>query len=123
MSDLDRIFAELTSVSDRLTEAVDATERITLMERRDDLRREARELAPISKAELELELERLIGSWETLQHQRIDVVKQAGDLAAGNFGFTSDAVRLNQQIDKAAGRKDLEKRIADLRSRIAAFDD
>jgi hypothetical protein len=122
MSDLDRILVDLASVRDRLAETVDAVERITLMERRDELHREARELAPLSKTELELELERLVGSWETLQRQRIDVVKQAGDLAAGNFGFTSDAVRLNQQIDEAAGRKELEQRIADLRSRIAEFD-
>ncbi len=121
MSDLDRILTELASVSDRLTETVDAVEKITLMERRDELHREARKLTPLSKAELELELESLVGSWEALQRQRIDVVKQAGS-AAGNFGFTSDAVRLNQQIDEAAGRKELEQRIADLRSRIAEFD-
>ena len=123
MSDLDGILVDLATVRDRLAETVDPVERITLMERRDELHREARALAPLSKAELELELERLVGSWEALQRQRIDVVKQAGDLAAGNFGFTSDAVRLNQQIDEAAGRKELERRIADLRSRIAAFND
>ncbi len=123
MSDLDRILVDLASVRDRLAETVDPVERITLMERRDELHREARKLTPLSKAELELELERLVGSWETLQRQRIDVVKQAGDLAAGNFGFTSDAVRLNQQIDEAAGRTELEQRIADLRARIAEFDD
>ncbi len=122
MSDLDRILAELASLRDRLQETVDAAERIALMGRRDDLHREARESAPVSKGEIQVQLERLVVAWETLQRQRIDVVKQAGDLAAGNFGFTSDAVRLNQKIDEAGGRKELERRIALLRVRIAEFD-
>ncbi len=122
MSDLDRILAELASLRDRLQETVDAAERIGLMGRRDELHREARELAPISKGELQVQLKRLVVAWETLQRQRIDVVKQAGDLAAGNFGFTSDAVRLNQKIDEAGGRQELERRIALLRVRIAEFD-
>ena len=122
MSDLDRILAELASLKDRLQETVDAAERIGLMGRRDELHREARELAPISKGELQVQLKRLVVAWETLQRQRIDVVKQAGDLAAGNFGFTSDAVRLNQKIDEAGGRQELERRIALLRVRIAEFD-
>lgn len=120
MSDFDRILAELASITDRLTETIDAVERITLMDRRDELRRGARELVPVSRRELELELERLVGEWDALQRQRIDVVKQASDLAA--VGFTSDAVRLNQQIDEAAGRNELEQKIADLRSRITEFD-
>ncbi len=122
MSDLDRILAELASLRDRLQESVDAAERIGLMGRRDELHREARELAPVSKGELQVQLKRLVVAWETLQRQRIDVVKQAGDLAAGNFGFTSDAVRLNQKIDEAGGRQELERRIALLRVRIAEFD-
>ncbi|MEE9299195.1 MAG: hypothetical protein V3V29_09185 [Acidimicrobiia bacterium] len=122
MSDLDRILAELASLRDRLQESVDAAERIGLMGRCDELHREARELAPVSKGELQVQLKRLVVAWETLQRQRIDVVKQAGDLAAGNFGFTSDAVRLNQKIDEAGGRQELERRIALLRVRIAEFD-
>lgn len=119
--DLDQILAELASIREQLLEAVDAAERVDLLERRRELRRAARESSPTPTGELEEQLARLVQAWDRLQKMRIDVVKQAGDLAAGNFGFTSDAVRLNQQIDKAAGRDALEDQIRELRARIAAL--
>lgn len=121
MLDFDQILAELASIRERLLEAVDAAERVDLLERRRELRRAARESSPTPTGELEEQLARLVQAWDRLQKMRIDVVKQAGDLAAGNFGFTSDAVRLNQQIDRAAGRDDLEDQIRELRARIAAL--
>jgi hypothetical protein len=122
MSAVDRILEELASIRDRLEQAVDASERVDLLERREELHREAREAAPTSRAELKEQLDRLVKAWDRLQRQRIDVVKQAGDLAAGNFGFTADAVRLNQQIDVASGRDELEGRIRELKARLAAMD-
>ena len=122
MSNLDRILEELASIRDRLQGAVDSAERLELQGRREELQREAREVAPTSPTELEEQLTRLIQAWDRLQTQRIDVVKQAGDLAAGNFGFTSDAVRLNQQIDLAAGRDELEQRIRELKAKLGRFD-
>jgi len=121
MSTIDRILEELASIRDRLELAVDASERVDLLERREELHREAREAAPTSRAELKEQLDRLVKAWDRLQKQRIDVVKQAGDLAAGNFGFTADAVRLNQQIDFASGRDELEGRIRELRAKLAAM--
>jgi len=121
MSTIDRILEELASIRDRLEQAVDASERVDLLERREELHREAREAAPTSRAELKEQLDRLVKAWDRLQRQRIDVVKQAGDLAAGNFGFTADAVRLNQQIDFASGRDELEGRIRELRAKLAAM--
>jgi len=121
MSDLDRILKELSSIRDRLQEAINDAERVDLVDRRDELRIEARRAAPVSPGELEEQLDRLVKAWERLQKQRIDVVKQAGDLAAGNFGFTSDAMLLNRQIDKAAGRDDLEQRIRELKAKLAAM--
>lgn len=123
MSTLDRVLEELASIRDRLQEAVGAAERVELLERREELRRQARRSAPTSPAELEEQLDRLVQAWDRLQKQRIDVVKQAGDLAAGNFGFTSDAMRLNRQIDEAAGRDELEQRIRELKARIAALEE
>jgi hypothetical protein len=120
---LDRILAELASIRDRLQEEVDAAERIGLIERQDELRREARREVPTSRAELQRQLTRLVAAWDRLQGQRIDVVKQAGDLAAGNFGFTSDALRINRQIDEAAGREDLESRIQELKAKLQQFDE
>lgn len=121
MSRLDLILAELASIRDRLEDAVDGNARVDLLERREELRNEARQAAPATRAELEGELDRLHKAWDRLQKQRIDVVKQAGDLAAGNFGFTADAVRLNQQIDVAAGRDELEGRIRELKAKLAAM--
>lgn len=118
MNPLDDILAELSQIRDRLAEAIDAAERIDLHERRKELRRRARQAQPASPAELRARLDRLVAAWDELQRRRIDVVKQAGDLAAGNFGLTSDAVRLNQQIDLAAGRQELEERIRNLRARL-----
>lgn len=121
MSRLDRILAELASIRDQLEDAVDGNARVDLLERREELRSEARQAAPATRAELEGELDRLHKAWDRLQKQRIDVVKQAGDLAAGNFGFTADAMRLNQQIDVAAGREELEGRIRELKAKLAAM--
>ncbi|MCH7583994.1 MAG: hypothetical protein IH941_02400 [Acidobacteria bacterium] len=121
MSRLDRILAELASIRDQLEDAVDGNARVDLLERREELRNEARQAAPATRAELEGELDRLHKAWDRLQKQRIDVVKQAGDLAAGNFGFTADAMRLNQQIDVAAGREELEGRIRELKAKLAAM--
>lgn len=122
MSKLDQILAELASIRVRLEEAVDADVRLDLQERREELHREARRAAPNPRAELERQLDRLDKAWDRLQKQRIDVVKQAGDLAAGNFGFTADAVRLNQRIDIASGREELERRIRELKAKLAAME-
>jgi DNA repair exonuclease SbcCD ATPase subunit len=121
MSTIDRVLEELASIRDRLEQAVDASERVDLLERREELHREAREAAPTSRAALKEQLDRLVKAWDRLQKQRIDVVKQAGDLAASNFGFTADAVRLNQQIDFASGRDELEGRIRELKAKLAAM--
>ena len=123
MSALDRILAELASIRDRLQEEVAAAERIDLMERQDELRREARRQAPMPREDLQRQLTRLVAAWDRLQKQRIDVVKQGGDLAAGNFGFTSDAARINRHIDAAAGREDLEGRIRELKAKLQQFDE
>lgn len=122
MSVLDGIIAELASIRDRLLEAVDAAERAGLIERQEELRAQARDAAPVSRLDLEYQLERLTAAWDRLQGQRIDVVKQAGDLAAGNFGFATDAVRLNQQIDRVGGRDELEQRIRELKAKLAELE-
>ncbi|MEE8497077.1 MAG: hypothetical protein V3S62_00930 [Acidimicrobiia bacterium] len=122
MSNLDEILSELASIRNRLEEAVNADVRLDLLQRREELHNEAREVMPTSRAELEGELARLDKAWDRLQRQRIDVVKQAGDLAAGNFGFTADAVRLNQQIDIASGRDELERQMRELKAKLAQME-
>jgi len=121
MTEIDRIFEELASISERLAgQDVTPSERIDLGERRRELRLAAERLDTPSRDDLTAELRRLEEAWDGLQRQRIDVVKQAGDLAAGNFGFTSEAMRLNRAIDKAGGRDGMEKRIKELRALLTA---
>ena len=122
MTSLDEILAELAQIRERLEADIDASEYAVLTERREALRRLARESAPETGGDLRCELDRLVAAWERLQVQRIDVVKQAGDLAAGNFGFTSDAMAINRNIDAAAGRDALEQRIRDLKAKLEGFD-
>ena len=119
---IDDILAELGRIRDRLTDELDRMERSQLLERQEELRAEARRVAPEGQRDLEYQLARLVEAWDRLQRQRIDVVKQAGDLAAGNFGFATDAVVLNRQIDAAAGREELEARIRELKAKLARFD-
>jgi hypothetical protein len=119
---IDDILAELNRIRDRLTEEVDRLERSQLLERQEELRAEARRVAPQDRSDLEFQLARLVEAWDRLQRQRIDVVKQAGDLAAGNFGFATDAVNLNRKIDAAAGRTELEARIRELKAKLEQFD-
>ena len=121
--DLDAILAELGRIRERLEDAVDGAEYAALVDQRSELRRAAREATPPTREALEIELERLVAAWDRLQRRRIDVVKQAGDLAAGNFGFTSDAMAINREIDEASGRTDLEQRIQELRRHLASLEE
>ena len=118
----DGLLRELAAIADELDALSDDAfeDRARLLARRRELHNAATRLAtdpsdPAVRARLTEELDRLEEQWLALQRDRIDVVKQAGDLAAGNFGFTSDAMRLNREIDKAAGRAELEERIRRLR--------
>lgn len=121
---IDDILRELQWIRDRLGDQIDGDEYARLIERRDRLRQQAREAVPGSEDELREELRRLVGAWERLQRTRIDPVKQAGGgSAGGDFGFASDAVRLNHQIDAAFGRDELERRIRDLKARLRELEE
>ncbi len=117
------VVRELAAIAARLDQLDpdDVAARTALQDRRRELHRAAREAAtdpsdPAVRARLIEELELLRRRWLDLQRERIDVVKQAGDLAAGNFGFTADAMRLNRAIDEAGDRAQLEARIRRLQS-------
>ena len=46
-----------------------------------------------------------------------------GGSTGGDFGFAADAVRLNQRIDEAAGRDELERRIRELKARLRQLEE
>lgn len=120
---LDEILRELNWIGERLREGVSASDQARLEERREELRREARREAPEPREALEAELRRLEKAWKRLQRQRIDPVRQAGGgSSGGDFGFATDAILLNQQIDEAQGRDELEDRIRELRARLDEMD-
>jgi hypothetical protein len=118
---IDAILEELTVIRERLSEGLAGDEYARLVARRDELRREAREAYPTTRAALRAELERMVAAWERLQKQRIDVVGQAGGSQGGDFAFTADAMGLNRAIDAVGGRDELERRIQELKARLAGM--
>jgi hypothetical protein len=121
--EIDAILDELTRIRDRLAESLEGDEYAALVARRDELRRDARQAVPTTKEAVRAELERLLDAWDRLAKQRIDPVKQAGGgSTGGDFGFAADAVRLNQAIDAAGGREELERRIRELKARLESLD-
>ena len=122
MSELDRIFEELTWIAERLDDELTPEERHDLTTRRDDLRRQARTVGGVDEvAVLRTELAQLEAEWDRLRRTRIDVVKQAGGSPGGDFGFATDAMQINRAIDAAGGREDLERRIKELRARLESM--
>jgi len=119
MAEIDRIFEELTHITARLQDDISPDERIRLQERRRELHGEAEELREDDPVALMAELERLERRWDDLSKQRIDVVKQAGGgSVGGDFGFATDAQRINRSIDESGGRARIEARIKELRNRL-----
>jgi hypothetical protein len=120
VAEIDRIFEELSSIATRLQdEDLTSDERITLQERRHELHREAEAVRGDDPVALMAELERLERRWKDLSKQRIDVVKQAGGgSVGGDFGFATDAQRINRSIDESGGRAEIEARIKELRNRL-----
>jgi hypothetical protein len=122
---LDTVLAALVEIHEALAalpaDAYD--ERAALQRTRDELRAEAagrrdRLDGAERRDELEYRLANLERRLASLMSSRIDVVKQAGDLANGNFGNTADAMKINWAIDDAHDRKALERDIEDLRRRL-----
>lgn len=119
--DLDQVFQEMGRIADRLAALpVEAfAERLELRQRQEQLRLTASDLsarAPVDRHALQAELEHLLGRWDALQKERIDVVAQSGGGSQGGDAFSgAHAVRVNLQIDAARGRDQIESRIAEIR--------
>lgn len=120
MAEIDRVFEEITHIAARLADAdLSTDERITLQERRKELHRRAEAIQGDDPVALMAELEQLERRWDELSKRRIDVVKQAGGgSVGGDFGFATDAQRINRSIDESGGRAQIEARIKELRNRL-----
>ncbi|NNC40041.1 MAG: hypothetical protein HKN95_05035 [Acidimicrobiia bacterium] len=121
MEELDQILADMGRVMDDLGALADDAfdERLRLLQEQKRLRvraAEVRAAAPINRAALEAELAGLLDRWDGIQDQRIDVVMQSGGGSQGGDAFSgAHAVRMNQEIDQALGREQIELRIAEIR--------
>ena len=121
MEELDQILADMGRVMDDLEALADDAfdERLRLLQEQKRLRvraAEVRAAAPINRAALEAELAGLLDRWDGIQDQRIDVVMQSGGGSQGGDAFSgAHAVRMNQEIDQALGREQIELRIAEIR--------
>ncbi len=117
-ADLDRITQALARVQCELIDlAEDAfAERYELLQRRDQLRREATAFrvdfdARRPTEEMLDELSGLRNRLSDLEGRRIDMVKQSGGSAAGPGAEGWGGVSLNQQIDAAGGMPEVKARI------------
>jgi hypothetical protein len=129
MNERDSVLRELTELTERLAAVPydDYEERARLLARQTELREKAASLwgsAGRDREEVETELHRLEAIRDDLvEHGHINPAAYAGGGAGGGFAFTSDAWKLNRQIDAAHDRDALEKRIAYLRVELAANPD
>jgi hypothetical protein len=126
MKELDQVLADMGRVLDDLGALGDDAfeRRLQLLQEQKRLRVRAAELratAPINREALEAELEGLLDRWDGIQDQRIDVVMQSGGGSQGGDAFSgAHAVRMNQEIDRALGREQIESRIAEIRRLLEA---
>ncbi len=117
-ADLDRITQALARVQGELIDLADDAfaERHELLQRRDQLRREAAAFrvdfdARRPTEEMLDELSGLRSLLSELEGRRIDMVKQSGGCAAGPGAEGWGGVSLNQQIDAAGGMPEVKARI------------
>lgn len=129
MSDLDRIFSELSDVSMQLADLpADAfDERARLETKRGALRAEAAALrdsigdqrpTPLIEAELQSLRSRL----DTVKGMEIDVVSQHGGSGLESSG-ASHALNLNRQIESGQGAAEIRSRISHLEKVLAERDE
>lgn len=121
MVDADSVWDEIQAVNRLLESVTDPGERSKLTNRKTDLQALARGIAEdgVPTDTLLLELDSLEQRLVSLTHQRVDPVRQAGGGGDGTFGSATDAWKLNQHIDKAQGRSEIENRIATIRTLLA----
>ena len=122
MNDIDAIFRELEEIDEKLDSLpADAfNERITLRERKEELKAQAGDLANHSEAlqptdRLLDERTALLQKLDAIDAQGIDVVMQSGGGGAAGPGAEGlGATGLNRQIDQAQGGDQIRARVAEI---------
>lgn len=129
MSDLDKIFSEMSEISTRLYDLpADAyDERAALEQRREELRAQAASLSDAigdkrSTADVKAELRSLRDRLDSIEGSEIDVVSQHGGSGL-EVSAASDAMDINRKIEEGRGADDLRTRIRQLEQVLAERDD
>jgi hypothetical protein len=125
MSDLDRIFSELSEISVRLMDLPEHAydERAELEGRREALHAEAAALRESigdqrPTSEIETELESLRERWHQIKSSQIDVVSQQGGSALES-SQSAGTFDINRQIAAGQGADELQARIRHLEKVLA----
>ena len=125
MSDLDRIFSELSEISLKLSDLPEDAydERADLESRREALHAEAAALResvgdPRPTSEIRTELESLQERLQQIKGSEIDVVSQSGGSGLEVSGAT-DTLDLNRMIETGQGADELRSRIRHLEKELA----
>jgi len=125
--DFERLFREISDLSRILYELPRTAvhRRLDLQARLAELKDRARlatESLPSTKAGLERDIAQLERIIATIDAQKINVAASAGGSPGGDFGFTKDAMDINNAIDRNAGRDKLMAQLRDARAKLAAAD-
>ena len=129
MSDLDRIFQELSEIRQKLEDLpADARdERARIETRREELHAEASGLQgavgdPRPSAEIRTELESLQASLDEIEDAEVNIVEQYGGSVLEASGAT-EGMAINRRIEEGQGADELRARIETLKQELAKRSD
>lgn len=126
--DFSALFDEIATISRILHELPSSatTRRLELQARLAELKLEARAAArslPQTRSALERDIERLAMMLKAIDDQKINVAASSGGSPGGDFGFTKDAMDINNAIDKGSGRAAIAAKLRDARAKLEALDE
>lgn len=126
--DFDAIFDEIATLSRIIHELPSgATERrLELQARLEGLKVAARTASrshPHTRSALRRDIERLESMIKSIDDRKINVAANSGGSPGGDFGFTKDAMDINNAIDRGAGRSALVAKLQDARAKLEALGD
>ncbi len=119
------VFREISALSRILHELPHTAvhRRLDLQEQIADLKQRARnatESLPSTQASLQRDISHLERAIAAIDSQKINVAANSGGSPGGDFGFTKDAMDINNAMDRNAGRDQLVAKLRDARAKLAA---